>query len=88
MSARPKASRASRAASLRRRSRCRKAGSRKRASSREDPAWTVNQVWCALLGVAPPEGPGAVASALALAVMILLLALVIERRLRPVEIVS
>ena len=24
-----------------------------------DPAWAVNQVWCALLGVAPPEGPGA-----------------------------
>jgi len=53
-----------------------------------DPAWSVNQVWCALLGVEPPAGPGAGASALALAVMILLLVLVIERRLRPVEIVS
>jgi len=53
-----------------------------------DPAWTVNQVWCALLGVEPPGGPGATASAAALAVMILLLALVIERKLRPVEIVS
>ena len=53
-----------------------------------DPAWSVNQVWCALLGVEPPVGPGAGASALALAVMILLLVLVIERRLRPVEIVS
>ncbi len=53
-----------------------------------DPAWAVNQVWCALLGVEPPAGPGAVASALALAVMALLLVLVIERRLRPVEIVS
>ena len=53
-----------------------------------DPAWAVNQVWCALLGVAPPEGPGAGASACALAAMILLLVLVIERRLRPVEIVS
>jgi ABC-2 type transport system permease protein len=53
-----------------------------------DPAWAVNQVWCALLGVAPPEGPGAWESALALAVMILLLVLVIERKLRPVEIVS
>ena len=28
-----------------------------------DPAWAVNQVWCALLGVEPPEGPGAGASA-------------------------
>ena len=53
-----------------------------------DPAWSVNQVWCALLGVQPPEGPGAAASGLALAVLILLLALVIERKLRPVEIVS
>jgi ABC-2 type transport system permease protein len=53
-----------------------------------DPAWSVNQVWCALLGVAPPEGPGAGASALALAALILLLVVVIERKLRPVEIVS
>ena len=52
-----------------------------------DPAWAVNQVWCALLGVAPPEGPGAVPSAVALAVVMVLLAAVIERRLRPVEIV-
>ena len=53
-----------------------------------DPAWSVNQVWCALLGVDPPGGPGAGASALALAALILLLVLVIERKLRPVEIVS
>ena len=53
-----------------------------------DPAWTVNRVWCALLGVTPPDGPGAWASMLALAATILLLALVIERKLRPVEVVS
>jgi ABC-2 type transport system permease protein len=53
-----------------------------------DPAWAVNRVWCALLGVAPPEGPGAGASLCALLVMILLLVLVIERKLRPVEVVS
>jgi ABC-2 type transport system permease protein len=53
-----------------------------------DPAWSVNQVWCALLGIEPPEGPGAGASALALTVLVLLLVAVIERRLRPVEIVS
>ena len=53
-----------------------------------DPAWAVNQVWCALLGVVPPEGTGAVSSALALAAMVLLLVLVIERKLRPVEVVS
>ena len=38
-----------------------------------DPAWTVNRVWCALLGVEPPRGPGAGASAWALAVMLVLL---------------
>lgn len=53
-----------------------------------DPAWAVNQVWCALLGVDPPEGPGAMESAFALAAMVLLLVLVIERKLRPVEVVS
>jgi hypothetical protein len=53
-----------------------------------DPAWTVNQVWRALLGVTPVEGPGPLASAFALGVMILLLAFVIERKLRPVEVVS
>jgi ABC-2 type transport system permease protein len=52
-----------------------------------DPAWAVNRVWCALLGVAPPEGPGAAASVLALSAMMLLLVLVIERKLRPVEVV-
>jgi len=53
-----------------------------------DPAWAVNQVWCALLGVTPPEGPGALASAASLAVIVLLLVAVIERKLRPVEVVS
>ena len=53
-----------------------------------DPAWSVNQVWCALLGVEPPDGPGAWTSALALAVLMLLLAVVIERKLRPVEVVT
>jgi hypothetical protein len=52
-----------------------------------DPAWAVNQIWRALLGVQLLEGPGAVASASALAAMALLLALVIERKLRPVEVV-
>jgi len=53
-----------------------------------DPAWAVNQVWCALLGVVPPEGPSAAASAVALATMVLLLVVVIERKLRQVEVVS
>lgn len=53
-----------------------------------DPAWAMNRVWCALLGVKPPDGPGAWASAAALAAMIALLVAVVERKLRPVEIVS
>jgi ABC-2 type transport system permease protein len=53
-----------------------------------DPLWSVNQIWCALLGVVPPRGPGAGASTAALSVLIVLLVLVIERKLRPVEIVS
>ena len=52
-----------------------------------DPAWAVNRVWCTLLGVDPPDGPGAGASMLSLMVFILLLVLVIERKLRPVEVV-
>lgn len=53
-----------------------------------DPAWSVNRVWCALLGVEPPEGPGAGVSAWALVATIAVLVLVIERKLRPVEVVS
>jgi hypothetical protein len=41
-----------------------------------------------MLGVQPPEGPGAAASATALLVLTLILMVVIERKLRPVEIVS
>lgn len=53
-----------------------------------DPIWSVNRIWCALLGVEPPSGPGAGASAVALAALVVLLVAVIERKLRPVEIVS
>jgi ABC-2 type transport system permease protein len=53
-----------------------------------DPAWAVNQVWRSLLGVTPVAGPGVAASAWALAILILLLVFVINRKLRPVEIVS
>jgi len=53
-----------------------------------DPAWSVFQVWCTLLGVPAIPGPGATASAVALALTMLLLVVVIERKLRPVEVVS
>jgi ABC-2 type transport system permease protein len=52
-----------------------------------DPAWSVNTVWRALLGVDPIVGPGAGASMVALTAFVLLLVLVIERKLRPVEVV-
>lgn len=45
-------------------------------------------IWSRLLGAEVPEGPGPLECALALAAMIALLAWVLERRLRPVEVVS
>ena len=54
-----------------------------------DPTSSMYRVWCALLGVElPEEGPSAFASVIALSVMALLLAWVLERKLRPVEVVS
>lgn len=52
-----------------------------------DPAWAVNRVWCSLLGVEPPPGPDALTSLLSLTGFILILVFVIERKLRPVEVV-
>jgi hypothetical protein len=52
-----------------------------------DPAWAVNRVWATLLGVEPLDGPGTWASLLALLAYVVLLVVVIERKLRPVEIV-
>lgn len=53
-----------------------------------DPAWAVNRVWCLLLGVDPPDGPGALACTWTLFAIVFLLVAVIERKLRPVEVVS
>ena len=52
-----------------------------------DPAWAVNRVWCAMLDVDTADGPGVGSSMLSLAGFVLLLVLVIERKLRPVEVV-
>jgi ABC-2 type transport system permease protein len=52
-----------------------------------DPAWSVNRVWATLLGVEPLEGPGTLESMLALLAYVVLLVVVIERKLRPVEVV-
>jgi ABC-2 type transport system permease protein len=53
-----------------------------------NPAWAAYRLWCGLLGVEAPAGPGAGASAAVLAGIILLLALVLERKLRPVEVIA
>jgi len=52
------------------------------------PAGAMYQLWCAWLGVEPPEGPSPHASALALIAMGALVIFVLERKLRPVEVVS
>jgi ABC-2 type transport system permease protein len=53
-----------------------------------DPAWGAYRLWCAMLQVDPPDGPGPAACASVLVSIILLLLLVLERKLRPVEVVS
>jgi len=53
-----------------------------------NPAWAANRLWYAMLSVDPPAGPGVTACASALAAIILLLALVLERKLRPVEVIT
>jgi ABC-2 type transport system permease protein len=52
------------------------------------PLWTSRRIWCALFNVEPTPGPGTAAClAMILTIMIFLIA-VIERKLRPVEVVS
>jgi ABC-2 type transport system permease protein len=52
------------------------------------PRWASYRIWCALLGVNPQAGPGVAACTLTLLAFMLLLALVIERKLRPIEVIS
>lgn len=53
-----------------------------------NPGRAMNQIWRAMLGADPLPGPGAMTCLGAVAVMVLVLALVLERRLRPVQVVS
>lgn len=53
-----------------------------------NPGRNMNQIWRWLLGAEPIDGPGAIACLTALALMVGILLLVLERRLRPVEVVS
>ena len=52
------------------------------------PTWTVRRLWYAMFSLDPPDGPGVFACLSILAVILLLLILVLERKLRPVEVVS
>lgn len=53
-----------------------------------NPGRAMNQVWSALLGTDPLPGPNAGQCLFALAVMVAMLLLVLERRLRPVQVVK
>ncbi len=53
-----------------------------------NPAWAVYRIWCAMLGVDPPDGPGMAACAAVVGGIVLLLGFVLERKLRPVEVIS
>ncbi len=52
------------------------------------PGWTNTRLWHAMLGTDPPSGPGVSGCLFVLLVMMLLLVLVLERKLRPVEIIK
>jgi ABC-2 type transport system permease protein len=52
------------------------------------PTWTARRLWYAMLKAGSPEGPGVIASLCVLAAMLLLLMLLLERKLRPVEVIS
>ena len=53
-----------------------------------NPSWTIERTVYALVGIESPEGPGAAAAISALFIILLLLAFILERKLRPVEVVS
>jgi ABC-2 type transport system permease protein len=53
-----------------------------------NPSRTMYTVWCEMLGVDPPQGLETSDSIIMLVVLAVLLALVLERKLRPVEVVT
>jgi ABC-2 type transport system permease protein len=52
------------------------------------PIWVMRRIWYTLLSVDPPAGPGLAACVVMMLVFLLLLVFVLERKLRPVEVVS
>jgi len=53
-----------------------------------NPARAMNQIWSAMLGAEPIPGPGAMTCLIVVVLMAALLLLVLERKLRPVQVVS
>jgi len=53
-----------------------------------NPSWAVERVVAALIGMDAPDVPGAAAAFTAFLVIAFLLAFILERKLRPVEVVS
>jgi len=53
-----------------------------------NPSWTAERIVCAISGTEVPDSPGAASAIAAFLVVLLLLALMLERKLRPVEVVS
>jgi ABC-2 type transport system permease protein len=53
-----------------------------------NPSWATRRLWYAMLSVDPPAGPGVPECLSMLAVLMLLLTIVLERKLRPVEVIS
>ena len=53
-----------------------------------NPGEAMLRIWSVMLGVELKPGPGALECAVSLGVMALLLCWILERKLRPVEVVS
>ena len=53
-----------------------------------NPGRAVTQIWRAMLGIEALPGPSAVQCAVAITIMVAFLALILERRLRPIQVVS
>jgi ABC-2 type transport system permease protein len=52
------------------------------------PLWTCTRIWYELFSVVPTPGPGIPACLTVLSLIVLLLILVLERKLRPIEVIS
>lgn len=52
-----------------------------------NPARAMNRIWCAMLDVEPPQGPDTPECIAMVVVLAVLLVLVLERKLRPVEVI-